>query len=582
MLIDKPYMTGNHWRMTGNPKTIRSVGPGGSARPFIQPLAVALVSLVLVSLALVTGLVDLRSLDKTLTGYMEKRGEDIIRNVQQAAKYNFQLLGRDSPTDTDGAAPSGLAEETFSLRETLILDLLELAQKIDFDREQGRIDDNNLASVASGQGIWLIVLLDARGKITYKNRPFSESLLESVATVISGEDGIGVDLFDMAGHGRGMRLFAIRRKWGKGTIVLVLDQAGFRFWMARVSVERAVGEVGLGTDIGYFVVTDAEGRILFQTQETGTLARSPELASDREGERTVDVAGPFRLDGDPAFTARLGLFRENADHMLQKEAQRGIVFTGFMVFIAILSMWFLYRNQRKHLTNMREMERRLNRAERLSAMGRLAAGVAHEIRNPLNAISMACQRLQKDNIDQLTGIIRDEVRRLNHIIEEFIGLSRSGTLTLKANDLIALMRQMALLVAEEAASLGIALETEWPESPVMIWIDADKIKQALFNVIKNAMESIPNQGTVTLGVVREGKRWVMVRISDTGIGLTREAIEQIFDPDYTTKEKGLGLGLALVHEIIQAHNGEIRVLSEPGKGTTFEILLPVGGERRKG
>jgi signal transduction histidine kinase len=231
---------------------------------------------------------------------------------------------------------------------------------------------------------------------------------------------------------------------------------------------------------------------------------------------------------------------------------------------------------------MREMERRLNRAERLSAMGRLAAGVAHEIRNPLNAISMACQRLQKDNIDQLTGIIRDEVRRLNHIIEEFIGLSRSGTLTLKANDLIALMRQMALLVAEEAASLGIALETEWPESPVMIWIDADKIKQALFNVIKNAMESIPNQGTVTLGVVREGKRWVMVRISDTGIGLTREAIEQIFDPDYTTKEKGLGLGLALAHEIIQAHNGEIRVLSEPGKGTTFEILLPVGGERRKG
>jgi len=241
-------------------------------------------------------------------------------------------------------------------------------------------------------------------------------------------------------------------------------------------------------------------------------------------------------------------------------------------------MWFLYRNQAKHLANMREMERRLNRAERLSAMGRLAAGVAHEIRNPLNAISMACQRLQKDNLDQLTGIIRDEVRRLNQIVEEFIGFSRSGKLALKAHDITALLRQMALLVAEEAASQGITLQTDWPESPLVIWIDADKIKQALFNIIKNAMESIPDQGTVTLGVAREGKRWVNVRISDTGTGLSREAIEQIFDPDYTTKEKGLGLGLALVYEIIQGHNGEIRVMSEPGNGTTFEILLPVEPE----
>ncbi len=564
--------------MSGKRKTIRRVGPGRSARPFLQPLAVAIVSLVLVSLALVTGLVDLRTLDKTLTGYMEKRGQDIIRNVQQAAKYNFQLLGHASETDIEGAAASGLEEETFSLRETMIFDLLELAQKIDFERELGLLENNTLSSMASGQGIWLIVLLDNKGGITYRNRPVPESLLESAVTVIRGGDGITVDLFDPSRHSPGMRSLAIRRKWGKGTIVLVLDHAGFLFWTARVSVERAVEEVDLGTDTGYFVVTDTEGRILFQTQEGGTPADSPGRATDRKGQRTVDVAGPLRLDGEAVFTARLGLSTKTADQMLEKEKQRGLIFTGFMVFIAIFSMWFLYRNQAKHLANMREMERRLNRAERLSAMGRLAAGVAHEIRNPLNAISMACQRLQKDNLDQLTGIIRDEVRRLNQIVEEFIGFSRSGKLALKAHDITALLRQMALLVAEEAASQGITLQTDWPESPLVIWIDADKIKQALFNIIKNAMESIPDQGTVTLGVAREGKRWVNVRISDTGTGLSREAIEQIFDPDYTTKEKGLGLGLALVYEIIQGHNGEIRVMSEPGNGTTFEILLPVEPE----
>jgi signal transduction histidine kinase len=284
---------------------------------------------------------------------------------------------------------------------------------------------------------------------------------------------------------------------------------------------------------------------------------------------------PLRLNGEPALKAWLALSRETADSMLQKERQRGFVFIGFMVCIAILSIGFLYRSQARHLANMREMERRLHRAERLSAMGRLAAGVAHEIRNPLNAMGMACQRLQKDNLDQLSKVIRDEIRRLNQIVEEFIGFSRCGHPVLKQEDITALLRQMALLVEEEASSRGISLRRDWPESPLMIWMDADKIRQALFNIIKNAMESIPDQGTITLALSREGRRWVAVRISDTGTGLSPEEVEHIFDPDYTTKEKGLGLGLALAHEIIEGHGGEIRVKSAPGRGTLFEVVLPV-------
>jgi len=552
--------------MTGKRNAIRPAAtPHSSGRPFLQPLAVALVSLILVSLALVTGLMDIRSLDKTLRGYMEKRGMAIIRNIQQAATYNFHLLGHATDTDIQGMSGSGLAEETFSLRETLVLNLLELAQKMDFEREQGLLSDGDLTSLAAGQGIWLVALLDIQGKITYKNRPVPESLIQSAAGVLRGQDGISVDLFDPSGHGPGNRSLAIRRKWGKGTILFALNQKGFVFWRARVSIERAIGEVGLGTDTRYFVATDAEGRILFQTREI----EAP------EGPGTVDIIDALRLDGE-AFTGRLGVSRETADHMLKQEKRRGLVLTGCMVFIAILSMGFLYRNQAKHLANMREMERRLSRAERLSAMGRLAAGVAHEIRNPLNAIGMACQRLQKNNLDQLAGIIRDEVRRLNHIVEEFIGLSRSGNPVFKAHDITALVRQMALLVEEEASSRGISLKTDFSESPLMIWMDPDKIKQALFNIVRNAMESIQeDQGTILLGVSQEGKRWVSIRICDTGAGLNPEEMAHIFDPDYTTKEKGLGLGLTLAHEIVQGHGGEIRVRSEPGKETTFEVVLPV-------
>jgi len=558
-------------------------GPGHPAKLFLQPLTVALISLVLVSLALVTGLMDLRTLDKTLSGYMEKRGLDIIKNVQQAAKYNFHLLGHGSDSGMEGLAGSGLVEEAFSLREAMILDLLALAQRIDFEREQGLLDDPLLASLAAGQGIRLVALLDAQGKITYKNRSVPEYLLKSAVRVIAGDDGIMVDLFGPSTDATRSRSFAVRRKWGKGSILFALGQEDFRFWSARVSIERAVDEVGLGTDTRHFVVTDTDGRVLFQTQEVRASAKAPDQASDPEGGTTIDVMVPFRLNGEPVLKASLALSRETADLMMEKERQRGFVFIGFMVCIAILSIGLLYRSQSRHLANMREMERRLHRAERLSAMGRLAAGVAHEIRNPLNAMSMACQRLQKDNLNQLSKVIRDEIRRLNQIVEEFIGFSRAGRPVLKEADITALLRKMALLVEEEASSRGIVLSMDLPEHPVMIWMDADKIRQALLNIIKNAMESISDRGTITLALSQEGKRWVSIRISDTGRGLSPEEMEQIFDPDYTTKEKGLGLGLALAHEIIEAQGGEIRVKSEPGRGTTFEVVLAVErqGARRE-
>lgn len=575
--------------MISKRKTVSPTESRRSHRPFLQPLAVALVSLVLVSLALITGLMDLRALDKTLIGYMEERGLDIIGKIQQAAKHNFQLLSHASQADLEEISGSGFTDEAFSLRESMTFDLLEFAQRIDFERQRDRLDDKELISIASLEGLYLIVLFNEYGVITFKNRPVPESLLISAAPVIKGDEEIRVNLFNRHGKADQMRSLALRRKWGEGTIVLVLDDESFLFWKLRVSLERAVEEVGPGADTGYFLVTDEKERVIFQWVEDAAIPKDDDLIPttftknrgvpskkfEWGGRKMLEVVAPIHLVVDVICTAWLSLSRETADQMLKKEQGRGIIFMCFMVFIAIISMWFLYRNQNRHLAKMREMERRLHQAERLSAMGRLAAGVAHEIRNPLNAISMACQRLQKDNLLQLTGIIRDEIRRLNHIIEEFIAFSRMRKLELKNNDIIDLLRQIILLAEGEADSRGITIETDWSESPLMILIDFDKIKQAIFNIVKNAMESISGRGSITLSVEQEGKKWAKITISDTGGGLSREEREQIFNPDYTTKEKGLGLGLALAHEIIQGHSGEIRVMSEPGTGTTFEILLPM-------
>jgi len=567
--------------MSSKRKIVSPTGSRRSPGPFLQPLAVALVSLILVSLALITGVMDLRTLDKTLIGYMEKRGLDIIGKIQQAGKHNFQLLSHASQADLDGITGSNFTDEAFSLRESMILALMDVAQRIDFERKKERLNDKELVSIASREGLYLVVLLDDHSVITFKNRPVPKSVLVSAASVIKGNKEVKVNLFDRHGKSTQMRSLALRRKWGKGTIVFVLDDDSFLFWKSRVSIERAVEEVGPGAETGYFVVTDENERVVFQWAEdatpiTFTKNRAvPSKKFEWGGRKMLEVVAPVHLSVDVICTAWLSLSRETADQMLKKEQGRGLIFMCFMVFIAIISMWFLYRNQNRHLAKMRNMERRLHQAERLSAMGRLAAGVAHEIRNPLNAISMACQRLQKNNLPQLTGIIRDEIRRLNHIIEEFIGFSRMRKLELKNNNLIKLLRQIVILAEGEADSRGITIETDWHESSLMVLIDFDKMKQAIFNIVKNAMESISGRGSITLSVEQKGKSWAKITISDTGGGLSREELEQIFNPDYTTKEKGLGLGLALAHEIIEGHSGEIKVMSKPKTGTTFEILLPM-------
>ena len=574
------------------PSATDKLGDERRARTFLQPLAVALVCIVLVSLLLIRGLIDLTNLDKTLVDYMENRGVEIIRNVQHVADYHFQRLVQTGQVGLDSGSPPPFAEEAFSMQESLIIDLVELAQEIDSRLKKGMLSPRQLEALAEEECLWLIALLDEKGIITFQHRPVSKDLLSLASPVVQGNEEIRISIFGLTESNEGVRFIALQRKSGSGTIILALDKDSFRCRSLRLSIQRAIEEVGQVSGTVYFMVKDQLGRILGRSGELPQIekkiSQSENILKDGvdsasrkivlNGQKLLEIIAPIRLGGGTDGTARLSLRKDSADRILDKIRFRVFVSMAFMVVIAFVSMWFLYKNQNRHLARMREMERRLQKAERLSALGRLAAGVAHEIRNPLNAISMASQRLKKDNLNQLTGVIRDEIRRLNHIIEEFLGLSRSRKLEFCRHDLTELLHHIVLLIGEEAESEGVAIHTDFKNSPFMISMDMDKLKQALFNIIKNAMESISPTGSINLSVEPRGKEWVSVKISDTGTGITSEEIEKIFDPDYTTKEKGLGLGLPLAHEIIHGHGGEIQVQSRPGSGTTFEILLPLDRE----
>jgi len=282
---------------------------------------------------------------------------------------------------------------------------------------------------------------------------------------------------------------------------------------------------------------------------------------------------------------RIGLNRAPMDKSLAENRQHIFVFLFLIVSITLLSMWLLYHDQNLHMAGIVEMERQLEKAERLSSLGQLAAGVAHEIRNPLNAISIATQRLKRDFIPSntqkaeefqtLSSVIKDEIKRLNGIIEEFLTFSKSRRLEFYNYSVTEVLQKIVNLIREEAKTKGIHIETHWYLNPAVIPMDINKLQQALLNIIKNALESIHDEeGQISISVDKEGKNYIIVKISDTGCGMTEEELNSIFNPEYTTKEKGVGLGIPLAFEIIRGHGGDIRVISRKGRGTTFEIILP--------
>jgi signal transduction histidine kinase len=225
-----------------------------------------------------------------------------------------------------------------------------------------------------------------------------------------------------------------------------------------------------------------------------------------------------------------------------------------------------------------ERDERLRRTERLAAMGRLAAHVTHEVRNPLNSIRLNVEMLEEDVADaapesrrMLEAVVR-EVDHLTEITDQYLRLVRLPEPKLERVDLASLVREVAVFLAPEMAHANVQVELELDgASPLPI--DEGQLRQALFNLCRNAREAMPEGGTIRIAL-SEGEGGLFLRISDQGSGIPEEEREKIFDLFYTTKQHGTGLGLALTQQIIAAHLGRIRCTQAEGGGTCFEIWLP--------
>jgi two-component system, sporulation sensor kinase E len=242
----------------------------------------------------------------------------------------------------------------------------------------------------------------------------------------------------------------------------------------------------------------------------------------------------------------------------------------------------------RDVTHDRKQEASLVESERLNAVRLLAAGVAHEIGNPLNALNIHLQLLDRElkKIDprnrntlvEYVDVARTEVARLDLIITQFLKAIRPSKPTLAKTAITGVLKEILELLKQEIDNRGAHVELEIPADLPPILLDKDQIKQAFFNIIKNALQAMPEGGLLRISGAASD-RFLAVSFRDNGSGISPENIGHIFEPYYTTKTQGSGIGLMIVQRIIQDHGGRIDVHSEPGVGTTFTVFLPVD-ERR--
>jgi PAS domain S-box-containing protein len=230
------------------------------------------------------------------------------------------------------------------------------------------------------------------------------------------------------------------------------------------------------------------------------------------------------------------------------------------------------------ITPLRQTEELLQKSEKLAVVGQLAAGVAHEIRNPLTTLKGFTQlMLTKPNVHALNPYIQvmiDEIEKIEMITNEFLVIAKPQAVIVKNNNIKHLIERVLFFLQGEVMQFGITVTTSYETNNLDIVCDANQLKQVLINLFKNAIESMQNGGLLTIQVIEFNDDYLKINIMDTGVGMRKELISKLGEPFYTLKEKGTGLGLMVSFRIIEANKGKISYISEENVGTKVELILP--------
>ena len=276
----------------------------------------------------------------------------------------------------------------------------------------------------------------------------------------------------------------------------------------------------------------------------------------------------------------VGLRMAELEHIQKNERNRTLIIAAALLILATGAIYFVFLLQNYYLVNtaLEDIKEKVRKTEGFVAVGRIAASIAHEIRNPLSSIKGFAQyfklRFKAKKDAAYADIMIKEIDRLNRVITELLDYAKPTELNLKKQRLEDIISYSIKLLESDIKGKGINIKEEDEDNLPAVLIDKDQITQAVLNILLNSIEAVDKNGEIMIDVKRVNDG-IQLSISDNGKGISKENVDKIFEPFFTTKKSGTGIGLALVKKIIDMHNGKIAIESKEGEGTRFIISLPV-------
>ena len=566
-----------------------------------SPIYLAIFSGIILIILIINGLLEIRRTKNGFYLLLEREASVLFQHFERNIQETLSSLQSIENNFERHQLNPNISGFLFGLEESTAEYLLEVAHRLDQVDGEKPLESSDFQSLIDQYLITSIEIYDAKGN-WLRGWPSASSTLERrhlLRELIEKKRPVVLDLFGRPISKDHWYSIAIWRKVTPGIIALHLQGEQMKKLFRQFAFQGAISDIGLREGILFISVQDADLNTLAHSDTTFMIGNEEDsfsksaLQTNKPRSRTYpsgqreeifEVVKSFSFKDKPMGLIRIGYSSKEIHSLLSQIKKNVTLSVFFFLILGVSAVTLVWVNQNRHLRKMKEMEDRVQLADRLSSLGHLAAGVAHEIRNPLNAMGMGLQRLKREFPPQeeskkeeylsFTDVILKEIRRVNEIIEQFLTLSRPFELSLSVSSLQDLLNNLVTLFREEASSQGITIQAQLDSDLPFAKMDSEKLTQAFINIMKNGIQAMEKGGVLRIET-KPSKDHVAVVISDTGSGIPPDQMEKIFNYYYTTKEKGIGLGLPIAHRIIEAHGGQLKLDSKAGVGTKATVTLPI-------